>query len=272
MNNVSHLKPKTLGGLKRKAKHLQKLQGIPLNQAQELAAQQCGFASYHEARSILTKSGEPGFDIEIDRAWRDDRTKMFGLERLTFKLNRKLSDFPPRTLNRIPYLAGHKDGDQRFVSKLVHYDKNAARMFSCRSARALQFADATNLIEAASRKACKLEDRVPYEGLDHVTGWQDRETKQTFLIDEPYTKLPKSDEDEWIVQRKKACAEHGLIFVKPDWAGIYWPDVGCGFYMIFDEQDGAFAERVLADLKNYRGALLEKDAQFSTQRQASFAR
>ncbi|GAA6176994.1 hypothetical protein [Sulfitobacter pacificus] len=260
MINPNDLRPTTLAGLKRKSKTLAKVNSIPLNAAQEMAAQQCGYSNFNHARKVLALATPPKFSIEFIHRWRDRKIGAFGTETLHFELRRDLMDFPTRWYNQFAYIDAKRERPNKMVGEYLADTQSSARMFACREARSIQFADATGLKRAAATRANKIRKRIPYDGLDHVLSWEHPDTKQVMIIDQPYTALPKATEDAWIVERRNACAEAGLLFIQPSWDGIYWPDGGCGFYLIVDQKDQSFAERVVADLDQYEPAIIEDDA------------
>jgi hypothetical protein len=90
-------------------------------------------------------------------------------------------------------------------------------------------------------------------GCDHYSIWYDPRTKRYLFADEPYEKAV-----EGRTQAREAWAkEHGFTIVKPEWTGMYAPDLGSRLYLIADETKGIPLQPIAVALNKLSSPIVE---------------
>ncbi|MBL4799520.1 MAG: hypothetical protein JKY50_19125 [Oleispira sp.] len=262
MNKLEALHPVTLSGLKRLAKHRSKHDGIALTTAQNLVAKTLGFRNYHYARSAFNIKKLKLHPIEIRHRWEDDQTGAKGIETLIFCLYASLTELPIKRVGSLPRCEGMRRGSNKFIARYPASSRDSARMLASQIARTLQFVDASGLIPAHVRPSQELSRKANYHGVDHETFWQDPDTGFVLMVDEPYEVVAAKKEDEQNTERYKFCSTHGLDYEIPEWSGIYFPEGGCGCYLVSEQGYRKFLDLILKRLADYMPVITTANGNF----------
>ncbi|WP_158693414.1 DUF5623 domain-containing protein [Neorhizobium alkalisoli] len=251
------VRPTTLEGIKRLAKLLSKEQGVPHSSGLDLASHQAGFANYQNARRNLRSSAshrdsrrqEPAvssFPVYINVFWKDSKTKETGTEIIEVPLSKPLDDIiESRYYKKVRGLSRFKRWASDHILCQVTIDgQSSAIAEACKAARALQFMMATGL--KPSPKSLPMSDygRNKLPGRDHPSSWYDPISKKYIGVDEPYA----ASVEEKKTERAAWATRLGQEIVKPEWAGMYYPEGGSELYLISDKEKGLSAELVAAAL------------------------
>jgi hypothetical protein len=138
------------------------------------------------------------------------------------------------------------EGPDHLSREFLVKTQSEARRAVCAAARAFQFMDATKL--RPSRSFSRIypggDSRNAVPGRDHFSIWYDRTTKRYLFADEPYE---KSIEDK-LHEREAWARRHGFAIIKPQWCGMYAPDIGSRLYLIAHQTKGIPLEPIVAAL------------------------
>lgn len=237
------IKPSSLDGIKRLAKSLKVEHGIQHVRALDEAAWAAGFQNYRHASNVLrtaepkVEHPHPGYCTFLTAYWKDHDGGS-GRETLTIWLSS-----PWAGLITTHQLQNHRalvnlraEGPDHLAREDLLRTQSEARRTICAAARALHFMDATKLRPSKSHSRAfpggRSSNTIP--GCDHYSIWYDRETKRYLLADEPYEKAISRK----VQEREDWAQRHGFIIVKPEWAGMYAPDIGSRLYLVADETKG----------------------------------
>lgn len=256
------IRPSTMDGIKRLAKSLKIERGIQHTQALDAAAQAAGFQNFRHAGNVLraapqTQRSRPGHSVFLTSYWKDRDGGETGRETLTTWLSVPWGDLitPLQLQNHRALADFHTEGPDHLAREHLQSSQSAARRAVCAAARALHFMDATKLRPSKSYSRAfpsgRSSNAVP--GRDHYSIWYDRQTKRYLFADEPYESTvegKKKERDTW-------AKEHGFTIVKPEWAGMYAPDVGSRLYLIADESKGISLQPIAAALDKLPSPIVE---------------
>lgn len=256
------IRPSTMDGIKRLAKSLKIERGIQHTQALDAAAQAAGFQNFRHAGNVLraapqTQRSRPGHSVFLTSYWKDRDGGETGRETLTTWLSVPWGDLitPLQLQNHRALADFHTEGPDHLAREHLQSSQSAARRAVCAAARALHFMDATKLRPSKSYSRAfpsgRSSNAVP--GRDHYSIWYDRQTKRYLFADEPYESAVEGKEKE----RDTWAKEHGFTIVKPEWAGMYAPDVGSRLYLIADESKGISLQPIAAALDKLPSPIVE---------------
>lgn len=254
------IRPSTLDGIKRLAKSLKTERGIQHVRALDDAAQKAGFQNFRHASNMLRtapKPERPPHRIFLTAYWKDREGGASGRETLTIWLFAPWSDLitPLQFQNHRALGNFRAEGPDHLAREHLLRTQSEARRTVCAAARALHFMDATKLRPSKSHSRAfpggRSSNAIP--GRDHYSIWYDRETKRYLFVDEPYEKAVESK-----VQEREAWAkQHGFAIVKPEWTGMYAPDVGSRLYLVADETKGIPLQPVASALDKLPAPIVE---------------
>ncbi len=247
------IRPSTLDGIKRLAKSLKTEQGIQHIRALDDAARVAGFQNFRHASNVLRTAPKPersrsGQRIFLSAYWKGREDGTNGRETLTLWLSAPWGDLvtPLQFQNHRALVNFRAEGPDHLARESLLRTQSEARRAICAAARALQFMDATKLRPSKSHSRAfpggRSSNAIP--GRDHYSIWYDRETKRYLSVDEPYEKAIDSRAQE----RTAWAKQYGYAIVKPEWAGMYAPDVGSRLYLIADETKGILLQPIAAAL------------------------
>ncbi|KVN38427.1 hypothetical protein WT11_05850 [Burkholderia stagnalis] len=256
------IRPSTLDGIKRLAKSLKIERGIQHTQALDAAAQAAGFQNFRHAGNVLratpkTERSRPGRRVFLTSYWKDREGGGTGRETLSIWLSVLWGDLiTPLQLQNHRALADFRaEGPDHLAREHLQSSQSAARRAVCAAARALHFMDATKLRPSKSHSRAfpggRSSNAIP--GRDHYSIWYDPQAKRYLFADEPYEKAVESKGQE----REAWAKQHGFAVVKPEWAGMYAPDVGSRLYLIADETKGIPLQPVAAALDKLPPPIVE---------------
>jgi hypothetical protein len=231
------IQPSTLEGIKRYAKSIKSQQGITHTLALDIASKAAGYPNFRNASKALNSAVlKQSYKIFLTASWKKDDFR--GRETLTMELSSPLGDLvtSAQLRNHRSFENFYDEGSDHLVRYKFLNSQSEARSLVCAAARVLQFMDATKLrISTGYKRAYPKGDiskAIP--GKDHGSVWYDSSTRRYLLVDEPYEpaveRLTK-DREAWAKQ-------YGFQVVKPEWAGMYAPDLGSRLYLITDETKG----------------------------------
>ncbi len=256
------IRPSTLDGIKRLAKLLKVERGIKHLRALDDAAQAAGFQNFRHASNVLRTVSKPGLSRPAHRLyltayWKDREAGASGRETLTISLSTPWNGLitPLQLQNHRALVNLRVEGPDHLVGGHLHSTQSEARRAACAAARALHFTDATKLRPSKSHSRAfpggQSSNAVP--GRDHYSVWYDRETKRYLLVDEPYEMTV-----ERLAQEREAWAKrNGFTIVKPEWAGMYAPDIGSRLYLIADEAKGIPLQPIADALNKLASPIVE---------------
>ncbi|MHB1937221.1 MAG: DUF5623 domain-containing protein [Acidobacteriaceae bacterium] len=258
------IRSSTMDGIKRLAKSLKIERGIQHTQALDAAAQAAGFQNFRHAGNVLrgapkTERSRPGHRVFLTCYWKGRDGGGTGRETLSVWLSVPWGD-----LITLLQLQNHRalvdfraEGSDHLAHEHLQSSQSAARRVVCAAARALHFMDATKLRPSKGHSRAfpggRSSNAVP--GRDHYSLWYDRQTKRYLFADEPYEKAVEGKEQE----RETWAQEHGFTIVKPEWAGMYAPDVGSRLYLIAAETGGIPLQRIAAALDKLPPPIVEAE-------------
>lgn len=218
-----NIQPSTIGGIKRHAKQLKKVNGVPHYEALDIAAQNASFVNFAHARNQLQNSNviNSGYQLFFTVYWYDRQNRISGREVLEIELSMPLLEIATKSeLKKSNGLSWFRLASlDHFVNDHVSHSKNEARNKICKAVRVLRFIEATGLKPSKDYKAAypnrDYNNRLPKA--DHSSGWYDPKTGQFILIDEPYLD-PVVDGE-----RAQWAAKHNWHLQASKWAGMYYP-------------------------------------------------
>jgi hypothetical protein len=257
------IRPSTLDGIKRLAKSLKVERGIQHVRALDDAAQAAGFQNFRHASNVLQAAApkaerpRPGYCTFLTAYWKDREGGGSGRETLTIWLSAPWAELitPSQLQNHRALVNFRADGPDHLAREHLLRTQSEARSTVCAAARALHFMDATKLRPSKSHSRAfpggRSSNAIP--GRDHYSIWYDRETKRYLFADEPYEKAVESRGQE----REDWAHRHGFAIVKPDWTGMYAPDVGSRLYLVADETKGIPLQPIAAALDKLPTPIVE---------------
>lgn len=224
-----HIRPSTIGGIKRLAKQIKKSTGMPHHEALDFAAQSASFENFAHARNQLGNSHTrpPTDQLFFSSYWYDRKKRKIGREVIEVKLSKPLNEIASK--NDFKYAKGlglfRLASPDHFVNDYISQSQEESREVICKAIRALRFIEATGL------KPCRGADQSYPDGsyqnkppqADHSSHWYDPSTGQSVLIDEPYLAAVVDDE------RANWAKMHDWHFQASTWAGMYYPGMTCLF-------------------------------------------
>ncbi|UCZ75633.1 DUF5623 domain-containing protein [Dickeya zeae] len=256
------IRPSTLDGIKRLAKSLKSERGIQHVRALDDAAQAAGFQNFRHANNVLRAAPKPehlrpGCRVFLSAYWRDRDGGASGRETLTIWLSAPWRDLitPLQFQNHRALVNFRAEGPDHLARTHLVRTQSEARRTVCAAARALHFMDATKLRPSKSHSRAfpggRSSNAIP--GRDHYSIWYDRETKRYLFADEPYEKAVESK----VQEREDWAQRHGFVIVKPEWAGMYAPDVGSRLYLVADDTKGIPLQPIAAALDKLPAPIVE---------------
>lgn len=257
------IRPSTLDGIKRLATSLKAKQQIQHSQALNLAAQAAGFQNFAHANRALQQALEPiqrqtGHLLLLTAYWKDPKGSASGRETLAILLSSPWADLITPALFRNHHALAHfrAEGSDHLSRGALTTSQSEARRSVCAAARAFQFMDATKLrpSRSFSRAYPGGDSRNAVPGRDHYSIWYERTTKRYLFADEPYENSIKDklhERDAW-------AKRHGYAIVKPEWSGMYAPDIGSRLYLIAHQTKGISLGPIVAALDKLPKPMIEE--------------
>jgi hypothetical protein len=247
------IRPTTLEGIKRLAKSLKVERGVQHVQALDVASQAAGFQNFRHASNALRTGPAPepeihGCRVFLTAYWEQRESGASGRETLTIWVSSPWTNLiTPLQLKNHRALAGfRKDGPDHLVHERQQNSQSHARNYVCAAARVFYFMDATKLqpSQGYSRVFPGGDSINAIPGHDHDSVWYDRKTRRYLFADEPYEGAAEGRKPE----RESWAKQHGFVIVKPEWAGMYAPDIGSRLYLVADKTKGIPLSPVAASL------------------------
>ncbi|MED5530716.1 MAG: DUF5623 domain-containing protein [Pseudomonadota bacterium] len=258
------IRPSTLDGIKRLAKSFKTKRGIQHTKALDDAAQIAGFQNFRHARNLLRnipKQGERQHAVQcvfLTAYWRDRKNGGSGRETLTIQLTVPWGDLiTPTQFRWHRGLAGyHAEGPDHLVVETLLSSQSAARRLVCETGRALQFMDATKLRPSRghSRAYPDGDSSKGIPGRDHYSVWYEPETKRYLFVDEPY----EEDTKRIAGQRRDWASQYGFSILRPEWPGMYAPDLGSRLYLVAHDSKGVPLQPIAAALDKLPTPIVEE--------------
>lgn len=247
MSSYKSIRPSTISGIKRLAKHIKVAKGISHSEALNQAATAAGHQNFRHAQRILTNVSQPAlapraatYPMFITAYWRDPRDKTSGRETLRIELSAPWEELLKSSeLDAARGLAGFAGRGPDHLEKRHTIDRQErARESVCHAARTLQFVAATKLRPSRgySRAYPKGDPySSPLPGQDHVCVWFDQE-KRYLIADEPYGSAYDRTSDA----RKDWCKKYEYVEKQVEWTGMHYPrDVdGTRLYLVANQDKG----------------------------------
>ncbi len=236
------IRPSTLDGIKRLAKTLKGEHHIHAR-ALDAAAQAAGFQNFRHASNVLRTAPKPerprpGHRLFLTAYWKEREGSASGRETLTISLSAPWQELitPLQLQSHRALVRFRSEGPEHLARGQLLQTQSGARRAICAAARVLHFMDATKLRPSRSHSRAfpggRSSNIIP--GHDHHSIWYDRETKRYLFVDEPYESAVESKAQERLAWAK----QHGFTIVKPEWAGMYAPDIGSRLYLVANDAKG----------------------------------
>ena len=218
------MQPSTIGGIKRHAKQLKKMNGVPHHEALDIAARNASFENFSHARNQLQNLNEinSGYQLFFTIYWYDRQSRKAGREVLEIELSMPLLEIATKSeLKKSNGLEWFRlASPDHFVNDHVGHSQNEARNKIFKAVRGLMFIEATGLKPSKDYKAAypNRDHNNKLPKADHSTDWYDPDTGQFILIDEPYLDPVVNGE------RAAWAKKHNWHLQASMWAGMYYPD------------------------------------------------
>ena len=253
-----NIHPSTLGGIKRLAKQIKKANGVPHNEALDLAAKRASFENYAHAHRLLQNSptAKSGCQLFFTVYWYERESNEFGREVLEIALPKPLPEIATKSeIKKSPGLSWFRlASPDHLVHDDVSHSQEAARKKICKAVREIRFIEATGLKPSTDFLAA-YPNRDRYNRLpnsDHSSDWYDPDTGQAILIDEPYLK-PVVDGD-----RAKWAQMHGWHLKVSNWEGMYYPGMSVMF-VATDASTGYDIDALMAKIDSIPSPVTEEN-------------
>lgn len=219
-----NIQPSTIGGIKRHAKQLKKVNGVPHHEALDIAARNASFENFVHARNQLQSSNsiKSSYQLFFTVYWYDRQSHNTGREVLEIELSMPLFEIATKSeLKKSDGLDWFRlASPDHFVNDHVSQSQKEAINKICKAVRVLRFIEATGLKVNKDYKAAypNRDHNNKLPKADHSTDWYDPDAGQVILIDEPYL-------DPLVDGERAAWAEkHNWHLQASKWAGMYYPD------------------------------------------------
>ncbi|WP_339674217.1 DUF5623 domain-containing protein [Dasania marina] len=218
--------PSTIGGIKRHAKQIKKVNDVPHHEALDIAARSASFENFAHARNQLQNSNAIKSDCQlfITVYWYDRKNNVYkaGREMLEIELSKPLLEIATKDELKNSNSLGlfRLASPDHLVCDHVSRSKEGARNTICKAIRELRFIEATGLKPSRDYEAAypnrDHNNKLPKS--DHTTDWYDPDTGQFILIDEPYI--------DPVVDGERAvwAKNHNWHLQASKWPGMYYPD------------------------------------------------
>lgn len=242
--NIDTLTPTTIEGVKRLANKLKKANGLQQSAALDCAAAQAGFRDFREARRVL--SAPLIVVVRITGHFREDGERKTLVTHV--QLSRGIRSFlRPQDLRVSERFYNMSIvADDHIQGHFGRADETYVRQCMAKTARALQFMDATELkpstAEIYPRRTYSPEQRLP--GQDHAITWRDPLTKALIMMDEPYGHIHLGAEE-----RADWASRNGYVIHRLDWGGTYFPEGQSVCDLVSHAEKGVPIDKLLEKLK-----------------------
>ena len=217
-------RPMTLEGIKRRAKHIKRTEGITHTRALNQSAREVDFENFKHARNVLGHQrsvNRPKYRLFLTSYWTDRDTYEKGSEILEIELVKPLPEICSKSeMKLVRGLCNLRlAAPDHLVKDGLCSSQHEARDQLCQSARALHFMEATGLHPCDARRGYEarkgLDSELPEN--DHGSEWYDPASNQFVLLDEPYTRAEVgADRAAW-------AKRNGWNLRASSWPGIYFP-------------------------------------------------
>ncbi|AQZ32755.1 hypothetical protein BHQ29_05335 [Pseudomonas sp. LPH1] len=213
--------PSTVDGIKRLAKAIKRESGITHHKALEEAARKAGFQNFLHAKRAIAKAAAQSYAAYVTVYWSDLRSKTPSSGRYTVevRLKRPLSELladGPKVGGT--YLRNFRlEAPDHIEMRTDAGSPVSAMQYLDQASSTLLFMNSTGLVRVFRKgniEAMNGLGRVPKA--DHMTEWEDPQSGDWLLLDEPYLSPVPGFRKEWL-------HEHGLYQVAPRWPGLYYP-------------------------------------------------
>lgn len=261
--SIKSIRPSTIDGIKRLAKDLKVRDGVGHMKALDTAAMAAGFQNFRHAKnclrdSLVRSASSPRHHLYLTAYWKDTATGTAIRETLVLSMSAPWSELLAQAQlgNHWALMYFRPEASDHLAREILLRTQSAARRAVCAAARALQFMDATRLRPSKSYSRAYPGGRpmnaIP--GKRHPSVWFDPGTKRYLLVDEPYDE----DVDVKLAERQAWAQEHGFVVTKPEWAGIYAPDLGTRLYLVAHQTKGVPLEPIVEALGKIPAPVVEK--------------
>ncbi|MGP0172693.1 DUF5623 domain-containing protein [Pseudomonas sp. NCHU5208] len=213
--------PSTIDGIKRLAKAIKRESGLTHLAALEEAARKAGFQNFRHASHAIAKGSQHCYTAYVTVYWKELSSEVPSSGRYTIQvhLTRPLPELLADGLKvGGTYLRKFKlEAPDHIEMRTDAASQVSAMQYLDQASFVLLFINATGLVRAFRRENIeemnKLE-RIPYA--DHITGWEEPQSGDWLLLDEPYISPYPGFRKEWLQEKR-------LHQVAPQWPGIYYP-------------------------------------------------
>ena len=186
--------------------------------------------------------------------WRDPKEGTEGAETLHIQLSRPLAEVMPAKYFKLQSLLCTFSSGTNHIYRDRRNSQSEARRRACEAAGTLTFADATGLVPTDAKAGRPFVDSKSTEWessrvdslpeADHHSGWYLPSQKGYLIADQPYDKAMPAVQE----QRAAWAARNGFTIVKPNWPGMYAPDLGTRLYLISRHKGGVLLDPIVEAL------------------------
>ncbi|MFK8402414.1 DUF5623 domain-containing protein [Pseudomonas sp. BGr12] len=225
--------PSTLDGIKRLAKAIKREFGITHHDALEEAARKAGFQNFLHAKRAIAKAPAQSYIAFVTVYWKDLGSEAPSSGRYTTEvhLKRPLSELLADGLKvGGAYLRNFKlEAPDHLEMRMDAGSQHSAMQYLDQASFTLLFISATGLVRVFRKRSIDAVnglEKIPDS--DHITGWEDPETGDWLLLDEPYISPVPGFRQEWL-------QAHGLYQVAPLWSGLYYPGLAVPYLISLNQ-------------------------------------
>lgn len=254
--------PTTMAGIKRLATCIKREKNLQHTQALDLASQQAGFENFRHAENAF-KNGHhalrqpSGHTLYITGYWKDHSIGTSGRETLPISLPVPWDNLitQAQLQNHRSLMHLRKEGPDHLALNQLLASQSETRRAICATARVFLFMSATKLRPSKSHSRAypngRSSNSIP--GQDHASTWYDSTSKRYLIADEPYEQAAIHLAD----RRELWARQYNALVIKPNWAGMYAPDVGSRLYLITDATKGIPLQDIVIALNQLPPPIVE---------------
>lgn len=213
--------PSTIDGIKRLAKAIKRESFITHHAALEEAARKAGFQNFLHATRAIAKGSDQSYTAYVTVYWNDLRSEAPSSGRYTVEvqLTRPLSELLADGLKvGGAYLRNFRlEAPDHIEMRTDAASSLSAMQYLDQASFTLLFINSTGLVRVFRKENIEVInglERIPFA--DHMTGWEDPQSGDWLLLDEPYISPKTGFRKEWLLENK-------LHQVAPLWPGVYYP-------------------------------------------------
>jgi hypothetical protein len=265
---TSTVKPSTIDGIKRLAKHIKREKGFTHLQALNVAATRAGFQNFRHAQNALSMGHHrdefPAQNtilratLTLSAIWRDASGRDWR-ETLQLRISAPIDELLSPTERRAGRLANfQKSGTDHLQWKATCTTQDDARATLCRAARDVAFTDVSGLTPATRRsETTKAFGLYGLPGKDHSRTWFNKATQSYVATDEPYTPAV------WRHQQARTdwAIHNGFLIARANARGPHSADrhAPTELYFLVKQSQSAILETLINRMNNFTNPIVDSE-------------